>query len=122
VCPDLVQLLRRERTRLREDVLRDRELADVVQQRRGLHPLDLALRHVQRPSQRRRVELHAADVRLRRLVLCVDRERQRFNCGQVQIRGFLHTALLFLDASAVGLVAPVRQGEWREGEQHQPGR
>ena len=44
VNADLLEFFRRQRARLREDVLRHRELADVVQQRRGLHALDLARR------------------------------------------------------------------------------
>ena len=41
--PDLLELFLRERARLREDVLGDGELADVVQQRRRLDALDFCL-------------------------------------------------------------------------------
>src|SRR5690606_6034682 len=49
---DLLELLARERSRLREDVLGHRQLADVVQQCRGFHTLDVVFRHPQLACQR----------------------------------------------------------------------
>ena len=66
------------------------------------------------------VELHAADVRLRRLILGVDRARQRFDRRQVQVRGLLDVPLLVLDAAHVDLVGAVRQVERREGQRRHP--
>ena len=113
---DLLELFRRQRPRLRQDVLGHRELADVVQQRRRLHALDVVLRHPERARERGGVELHAADVRLRGLVLRVDRERERFDRGQVQVRHLLHVPLLVLDAAEIDLVAAVGEVERDDAE------
>ena len=45
---DLLELFLRQRAGLRQDVLRHRELADVVQQRRGLDALDFGVGHAER--------------------------------------------------------------------------
>ena len=45
---DLLELFGRQRARLGQDVLGHRQLADVVQQRRRLHALDLVLAHPER--------------------------------------------------------------------------
>ena len=120
VGADLLELFGRQRARLREDVLGHGELADVVQQRRRLHALDLVLRHAERARERRRVELHAADVRLRGLILRVDRERQRFDRRQVQVRHLAHVPLLVVDAAQVDLVGAIGQVERRGRERRQP--
>ena len=72
------------------------------------------------PRDRGGVELHAADVRLRRLILGVDRERQRFDRRQMQVRHLAHVALLVLDASEIDLVGAVGQVERRHGERRDP--
>ena len=114
VDADLLELFLRQRAGLREDVLGHGELADVVQQRRGLDALDLVVRHARalraRPGG---VDLHAADVALRRLILRVDRERQRFDRRQVQVGDLLHVPLLILDAAQIDLVGAVGQVERR---------
>jgi hypothetical protein len=69
VDADLLELLRRERPGLRQNVLRDREIADVVQQCRGLDALNLRIGQPQLVGEPGRVDLHAADVHLRRLIL-----------------------------------------------------
>ena len=48
VRADLLELLGRERARLRQNVFGHGELADVVQQRSGLHALDVVLVHPER--------------------------------------------------------------------------
>ena len=115
---DLLELFRRQRARLGQNVLGHRELADIVQQRRRLDALDLVLAHAQTARQRRRIELHAADVELRRLVLGVDRERQRFDRRQVQVGHLLGVTALVFDASQVDLVGVIGQVE-RCAEQRQ---
>ena len=117
VNADLLELFLRERARLREDVLGHGQLADVVQQRRGLDALDLVVGHAQRAGQARGVDLHAADVRLGRLVLGVDGQRQRLDRGQVQVGHLLDVALLVVDAPQVDLVGAVGQVERRDGQQ-----
>ena len=101
---DLLELFGRQRPRLREDVLGHGQLADVVQQRRRLHALDLVLAHPEAARQRGGVELHAPDVQLRGLILRVDRERQRFDRRQVQVRHLLRVAALVFDAPEIDLV------------------
>ena len=109
VDADLLELLLRERTRLGQDVLGHRQLADVVKQRRGFHALDFGLGHAERPGEAGRVDLDAADMALGRLILGVDRQRQRFDGGEMQIGDLLHVPLLILDAAHVNLVGPVNQ-------------
>ena len=118
--PDLLELLLGERPGLRQDVLRHGELADVVKQRRRLDALDVLFRESDGFREPGRVRLHAADVRLRRLVLGVDRASQRFDRGEVKIRGLLHVPLLIFDAAHVDLVGVIRQVERRKEERHQP--
>ena len=92
VDADLLELFLRQRSGLRQDVLGHRELADVVQQRRGLDALDLVLRHAERARQPGGVHLHAADVALRGLILGVDGQRQRLDRRQMQVRHLLRRA------------------------------
>ena len=113
---DLLELLLRQRPRLREDVLGHGQLADVVQQRRGLDALDLVLGHAERAREPGGVDLHAADVALRGLILRVDGERERFDRRQVQVRHLRDVPLLVLDAAHVDLVGAVDQVERRRGE------
>ena len=117
---DLLELLGRQRTRLREDVLGHRELADVVQQGGRLDALDFVLRHAHRARDRRRVELDAPDVRLRRLILRVDRERQRFDRRQVQVRHLPHVTLLVFDAPEVDLVRAIGQEQRGSRQRREP--
>ena len=51
---------------------------------------------------------------MRRLILRVDRARERLERRQVQIRGLLHVPLLILDAPHVHLVGAVREIDRRE--------
>ncbi len=117
---DLLELFGRQRPRLRQDVLGHRQLADVVQQRRRLHALDVVLGHPERARERRRVELHAPDVELRGLVLRVDRQRERLDRRQVQVRHLAHVALLVVDPAEIDLVAAVGQVQRRRREREQP--
>ena len=83
---DLLALLRSERTRLAQDVLRHGELADVVEQRGRAHALHVGGRHAERFREAGRVDLDPAQVRRGRLVLGVDGERQRLDRRKVQLR------------------------------------
>src|SRR5262249_55544262 len=120
VDANLLEFFLRQRTRLRQDVLGDRQLADVVQERRRLHALDLRLGQARRPREAGGVDLHATDVHLRGLILRIDRTGQRFDRRQVQIGGLLHVALLVLDAAHVDLVGAVGEVERRKGERRNP--
>ena len=96
------------------------ELADVVQERRRLHALDFVVRHPERPGESRGVHLDPADVALRRLILGVDGERERFDGGQMEVRDLRHVPLLILDAAHVDLVGAVGQVERRRAERRHP--
>ena len=120
VRADLLELFGRERPRLRQDVLGHGQLADVVQQRGRLDSLDVVLGHPERAGERRGVQLHAPDVGLRGLVLRVDRQRERFDRRQVQVRHLAHVALLVVDPAEIDLVAAVGQVERRRRERQQP--
>ena len=109
VDADLLEFLLRERPGLRQDVLGHGQLADVVQQRRRLHALNLVVAHAERAREAGGVHLNAPDVALRRLILGVDGERQRFDRGQVEIRDLPHVPLLILNPAHVDLVGPVDQ-------------
>ena len=106
---DLLEFLVRERPGLRQDVLGHGQLADVVQQRRGLHALNLVVAHAERARDAGGVHLNAPDVALGRLVLGVDGERERFDRGEVQIGDLADVPLLILNPAHVDLVGPVDQ-------------
>ncbi len=82
---NLLKFFLRERAGLREDMFRHRQLADVVQQRRGFDALDLVVGHAERAGDAGGVHLHPSDVTLRGLILRVDRERQRLNGREMQV-------------------------------------
>ena len=94
MCPHLLELFGRQRARLRENVLRHREFADVMQQRRGTHGLNFGIGHAELTSHCCRVKLHAADVVLGRPVLGIDRARKRLDRCQVQFGQLLGALLL----------------------------
>ena len=110
-----------KRTRLGKDVIRYRELADVVQQRRRLDSLDLGVRHPERLAKRRRIDLSSADVALADLVLCVDCQSERFDGSQMQVRHFLHVPLLIDDPADEELVGPVSQSQRYDRDEGHPG-
>ena len=117
VDADLLELFLGERPRLRQDVLGHGELADVVQERRGLDTLDVGAGHAERAGQASGVHLDAPDVALRRLILGVDGQRERFDGGQVQVGHLPDVSLLILNAPEIDLVGPVRQVQRRRREQ-----
>ena len=117
---DLLEFLLGQRSRLRQDVFRDRQLPDVVQQRGRLDALDVGCRQTEGPRQSGGVQLHAPDVHLGQLVLRVDGAGEGFDRGQVQIRSLLHVALLVFDPPHVDLVGAVREVQRRERQRRQP--
>ena len=117
---NFLEFFLRERARLRKNVLGYRQLADVVQERRSFHALDLALGHPDAFRKARGKDLHPTDVRLAGAILRVDRQRQRFNSREVQIRDFLHVTLLVLDAAQIDLVAAIGEIQRRRGEHRDP--
>ena len=83
--PDLLKLFVGERTWLREDVLGDGQLSDVVQQRGCLDRFDLGVGHAECLGQARGIDLDAANVVVRRVILGLDGQRERFHRGQMQL-------------------------------------
>ncbi len=114
--PDLLELLRRQRTGLGEDVLGYGELPDVVEEGRGLDPLNLDVRHAQGACEPCRIRLHAPDVIGCCLVLRVDGECERLDGGQVQLRHLLRVAALVVDPAEISAVHQVQRGgrQWHE--------
>ena len=115
-----LELDRRQCARLVQNVLRYRELPDVVQQRRSLERTQLpGIADPERVRQLHRELLHAPDVPVRHLVLGIDCLRERLDCRQV------HAVHLIQMSDAV-LHAPHRmpeggiddQRDRREQQQH----
>ncbi len=117
VNANLLELFGCQRTRLGEDVLRHGELADVVQERSRPDRLDFVLAHAERASHARRVRLYTSDVVGRALVLRVDRQRQRFDRGHLQIRHLPRVVALLFEARAERAVDA--DGEEQDGDRHQ---
>ncbi len=116
-----LELFLRQRTRLRQDVLGHRELSDVVQQRGRPHALHVAGRHAHGLGEPGREDLHAADVRRRGLVLGVDRQRERLDRREMQIRHLADPALLGIHAIEVQAVGAVNQVERHDQQPDRPG-
>ena len=115
---DAGELLGGERPRLREDVLGHGQLADVVQQRRGLDAADLALAHAERLGQAAGQPLDAADVLREGVVLGVDRRGQGLDRRQVQVGDLAHLPLLVGEALEVDVIAAIgQQRRHRDREQ-----
>ena len=106
-----------QRARLVEHVVRHRELADVVQQRRGFERAQFErVGDAQRARHRDRVALHAADVAVRHLILRVDGDRQRLDGGAIEAFDFVHVTVGILDPAHHRLVRGVRQRQQRHDE------
>jgi hypothetical protein len=65
-------------------VIRHGELADVVEQRSDLDPLDVMRRHPELARETARIHLNAPDVIRGGLILGVDRECERLDRGKVR--------------------------------------
>ena len=117
---DLLELFLRQRSRLRQNVLGHRELADVVEQGGGLHTLDFGVGHAEAARDAGGVDLDAADMRLRGLILGIDGERERFDRGEVQVRHFLDVTTFVVDAPKIDLVTAISHIQRRGGQQREP--
>ena len=116
---DALELLGCERLGLRENVLRYRHVADIVQQRRGAHCLHVAVGQAGRFGEHRRVLLDGSNVLGRAARLGLDRERQRFDGGQLHLHRAVRLLLLLAETPDDGVVAAEDQVQ-RRGEQHEP--
>ena len=97
-------------------MLRHRQFADIVQQRRRFERLHLERRKIQFLAHRQRVNLHSLQVLVRRLVLGLDGQRQRFNRPQVKRRHTLRLVLLRLQSIQVQLVGPEYHQDDRDNQ------
>ena len=120
VDADLLEFFLRERARLRQNVLGHGQLADIVQQRGGLDPLDLRVGEADRLRQPGGEHLHAPDVHVRGLILGVDGAGERLDRGKVEIGSLLHVALLVLHPPQIDVVGAVGQIQRHEGDRRQP--
>ena len=110
-----------QRPWFRQDVFGDRELADVVQERRCLETLDFHVRHPERRRNLDGIDLHTPDVPLADFVLGVDGQGECFDRREMEIRDLLHPLLLFGAALNQECVRAVGEEEWRS-RQRRPSR
>ena len=103
-----LELFVRQRALLRQDMLGDRQVADVVQQRRGSDPAHRVFTHPDGARETFTVGLHQLQEVARREVLGVDGEGQRFDDCQLQFGHLPHLPLFFGDALRVHPVAAIR--------------
>ena len=110
----LLKLFRRERTWFGENVIRDRELADIVQQRRSLDSLYLGFRHPKRSRKACCVRLNALDVAGLGLILRIDRKRERLDRREMKLGYLLCLTALPLDSAPTGTEREVnRSSRWQ---------
>ena len=95
----LLELFRRQAPGLGDDVLGHRQLADVVQQRRGSQGFQVVRSQVQFFADLDGVDLHALQMVVRGVILGFDGQRQRFDGAQVQGRHLLGVLLFVLQPS-----------------------
>ena len=114
----LVELFRRQLAGLRDDVLRHRQLSDVVQQGGRLQSLQFGFGEIQRGSQFPRVDLDSLQMVVRGVILGLDRQRQRLDGSEVQGRDFLGVFRFRLQPIQIQPVGTVDQIDHRAGEQH----
>ena len=92
---------------LGDDVLRNRQLAYVMQQGSGAKRLQVLSRETQPLSDFNGVNANAAKMIMRGLVLGFDGQSQGFNGTQVQARHFFHMALLVFQFAQIEPVGAV---------------
>jgi hypothetical protein len=112
-----LELFRSQLSRLGNDIFRDRQLADIVQQRRGFKGLLLAGAEMQLFADFGGIDLHAPQVIVGGVVLSVDGQGQRFDGAQMQVRHLQDVLLLFFETAQVQVVGAVHQVE--NGQQEQ---
>ena len=116
---DALELLRRQRVGLRQDVFGHRHVADVVQQRRGAHRLHVGVGQPGRLGEHRRVLLNRSHVLRRTARLRFDRERERFDRRQLHFHRTPRLVLLLAQARDHGVVAAEHEIQ-RQREQREP--
>jgi hypothetical protein len=113
-----LELGRGQPSRLVQDVVGDGELAHVVEQGPGLEGLYLVAREAEDAAHAGGVNLHAADVVVRRLVFGVNGGGERLDRRQVQSAEGVGLARLLVDALEEGLVGRVGRGDDGDAQEH----
>ena len=90
----LLDFFRSQAARLIDDVLGNRELANVVQQRGGAQGFDFVFRQAQFFGDFDSEHTHTLEMFMRRMILSLDRERQALDGAQVE-RGHILGVLFF---------------------------
>ena len=101
-------------------MLRNRELADVVQKRGDLDGVRVRLGQFDGARQVRRVVLHPLHVTGPTAVLRLNRPRQHFRAFAVKLRPFGHPALLVGNPPEIDPIGAIRQAQRNEREQRLP--
>ena len=112
-----LEFLRRQPARLRNDVLRNRQFPNVVQQGCRLQRLALFGRDLEILGDLERVDAHPLQVVVRGLVLGFDRQSQRFDGAHVQVGDFLYVPLFIFQLAQIQPIRAVDQVHHRQNQQ-----
>src|SRR5438034_1574677 len=81
-----------------QDVLWNRELSHVVEQRSCFYCLnEFLIRDSDVPCETNGVDLDSSNVTMSDLVFCIDRHRQRFNRGKIKLAKLAHVSSRVVD-------------------------
>src|ERR1700691_252497 len=86
----LLELFRRQPSGLRDDMFRDRQLADIMQKSRGMQSFQFSPGHAQFFRDFDSINPDALQVIVGGLVFSFDSQRQGLNGSQMQVRDLLH--------------------------------
>ncbi len=105
----LLEFFRRKLAGFRNNMFRNRQLADIVQHRSRLQRLSFVFAQTQIPRQFHGVNPHPLQVIAGSLILGLDRQRQSLDSSQVKIGKFLRVLFFRLKLSEVKTIRPVHQ-------------
>src|SRR5258708_3230860 len=96
-----------------QNVFRNCQLTNVVQQRGGLQTFHIAVVESQFVGQFHRIELDSADVTVSNLILGIDCHRQGFDGRQVQLSQFGYVLVRSFDFVEISFVGEIRDKKYR---------
>ena len=105
----LLEFFGRKTAGLRDDVFGYSKLSDVVQQRCRVQSFEFRTGHAQFLCHFDGIDAHALQVLVGGVVLRFNRQRQRFNGSQMEIRHFLDVAFLVFQFAQVETIGAVDQ-------------
>ncbi len=114
-----LELFRSKVPRLGKNVFGHRQLADVVQHGRGANGVQLGFIQPKFLGDLDRIDLDPAQMIVRGVILCFDRQGERFDGAQMQGCNFLGVLLLRCQTAQVGLIGavnPIDDGEGQKTE------